>query len=312
MRTPIAYLRLAVALLLVLGLGVVLDLSRASGSSPSAGTLTNSSGARTWSGGPFAVPNATGNVSGTPDCSVPQSCDDYRLTVRTRPGTDDTRELKIVTSWKTTGADFDVYVLDQAGNVVASAASSSQPETVTMPPTSGVYTVRVVPYLPLGSGYTAKASLVAKPKDGAPSSSAPKPRFRNFAAPKGLSNVNNAGEPSIGWDPKHNATTYQASLSTYRVNFDDRTRPSSARWTDVSATASNGCPSGWHHVTGPDPLHRSPDGTDLRVAVVRRGLADLLHRRRRQDLERRARAAGSRPASTTRPSVADRSSPTTR
>jgi hypothetical protein len=252
MRTPLAYLRLTVALLVALSIGLVVDLGRANGSSPTGGTLTNAGGPLTWTGGPFAAPNATGNVTGTPDCSVPQSCDDYTLTVNTRPGTGDTHDLKIVTSWTTTGADFDVYVLDRAGNVVASAASSSEPETITMPPTSGVYTVRVVPYTPLGATYTAKASLVTKPNDGAPASTAPAPSFRNFAAPKSLPDVNNAGEPSIGYDSKHTATMYQASLSTYRVHFNDTTTPTSASWTDVSAKAANGCPQGG--TTSLDPI----------------------------------------------------------
>src|ERR1700759_2439752 len=140
MRRPTAPFRaLLLPAILLLTAGALAVLQPAAGSTPNAGTLTTSSGAKTWTGGPFAAPNATGNVSGTPDCSAPQSCDDYTLTVDTPAGTGDTQNLKMETSWTTPGADFDVYVLDAAGNVVASSASSSEPETIVMPPTSGVY-----------------------------------------------------------------------------------------------------------------------------------------------------------------------------
>jgi hypothetical protein len=215
----------------------------ATGSTPNAGTLTTTSGAKTWTGGPFVAPNPSGNV-GDPDCSVPNSCDDYSLTVSTPAGTGDTQNLKIVVSWPNTSADFDLYVLNSAGAIVASSASSSDPETVIMAPTSGVYTVRVVPFLPLGDSYSATASLVTKPNDGAPGSTAPVPTFTDYGAPETLSNAHSAGEPSIGYDSKTGSTFYQSYLSTYRVGFDDSVTPAKASWTDVSASASNGCPQG--------------------------------------------------------------------
>jgi hypothetical protein len=245
MRAPTASLRAAVVAVCVLLVGAVLAVVEpAAGSAPNAGTLTTTSGAKTWTGGPFVAPNATGNVTGTPDCSAPQSCDDYTLTVDTPAGTGDTQNLKIATSWTTPGADFDVYVLDAAGNVVASSASSSEPETILMPPTSGVYTVRVVPYLPLGASYSATASLVNKPSNAAPGSTAPAPTFTNYGAPQSLTDAHNAGEPSIGYNSITGSTLYQSSLSTYKVRFDDSTTPATATWTDASASASTGCPQG--------------------------------------------------------------------
>src|SRR5947208_1257005 len=131
----------------VLAASFLVQGSLAHGSTPAAGTVTDTSSPATWTGGPFLVANVTG-TAGTVDCTAPQSCDDYSLTVATPAGTGDTKNLKISVSWQNSAADFDVYVLDSAGNEVASAASSSDPETVIMPPTSGTYTVRVVPFLP--------------------------------------------------------------------------------------------------------------------------------------------------------------------
>jgi hypothetical protein len=211
-------------------------------STPTAGTVTDSSPVTTWGGGPFAVANVTGTALDQPDCSVPQSCDDYTLHVSTPAGYDTDHQLKIDVSWSNTAADFDVYVLDAAGNVVGTSASSADPEEVVLPPTTGDYTVRVVPFTPLGSSYSAKAQLVSKPVS-TPGTDTP-PGFTNYAAPSSFTDANNAGEPSIGTNWKSGATLYQAYLSTFRVHFDDSTSPASATWSDVSAKAANGCPQG--------------------------------------------------------------------
>jgi len=212
----------------------------ASGSTPSSGTVTDTSGAKTWTGGPFAAPNATA-TAGDPVCTLPQSCDDYALTVATPPGYGDTNNLKVSVSWPNSAADFDVYLLNSAGATVATAASSSDPEVLVVPPTSGAYTVRVVPFNPLGQSYSASAAMVAKSTDGAPGSTAPAPSVANYGAPETLPNAHNAGEPSIGNSFKTGSSFYQSYLSTYKVNFNDAVTPPTASWSDVSAKAANGC-----------------------------------------------------------------------
>jgi hypothetical protein len=223
----------------------------ATGSTPSAGTLTDTSGPRTWTGGPFLVANVTGSA-GDPVCTAPQSCDDYTLTVAAPAGFGDTNNLKIQVSWPNAAADFDLYVLDSAGNAVAISASSADPETVIMPPTSGTYTVRVVPFAPLGQSYSASASMVAKPNDAPPASTAPTPELANYGAPESLSNAHNAGEPSIGSSFTTGSSFYQALTSTYKVAFNDAVTPATATWNDVSANTANGCPQG--STTSLDPI----------------------------------------------------------
>jgi CARDB len=252
MHTPIRRSRMllaAGACLLTAMFVVQSDLAH--GSTPAAGTVTDTSSPATWTGGPFLVPNATG-TAGAVDCTAPQSCDDYSLTVTTPAGTGDTKNLKISVGWQNSAADFDVYVLDSAGNQVASAASSADPETVLMPPTSGTYTVRVVPFLPLGQSYSASAAVVAKPSDTPPTSAAPTPAFTNYGAPEALTDSHNAGEPSIGVSDQTNSSFYQSYVSTYRVRFDDSVSPATAAWSDVSAKAANGCPQG--STTSLDPI----------------------------------------------------------
>jgi len=215
----------------------------ADASAPTEGSISDTSPPVSWGGGPFVAPNATAQASGLPDCTVPQSCDDFTLHVSTPAGYGDTHSLEVDVSWPQPSADFDVYVLDPAGNPVGQAASSADPEEVVLPPTTGTYLVRVVPFLPLGQSYTAKASMVDQPVPPPPGTATP-PGFTTYAAPSSFDNSNNAGEPSIGSSWRSGATLYQAGLSTFKIDFDDSVSPAAATWSDVSAGAATGCPQG--------------------------------------------------------------------
>ncbi|MEO6502372.1 MAG: CARDB domain-containing protein [Jatrophihabitantaceae bacterium] len=242
MQTLFARRRLALVAVAATALAVTGAVA-ASGSTPSSGTVSDTSGAKTWTGGPFVTPNVTAQA-GEPVCTLPQSCDDYALTVATPAGYGDTNNLKISVGWPNAAADFDVYLLNSAGATVATAASSADPEVLVLPPTSGTYTVRVVPFAPLGQSYSASASMVVKASDGSPPSSAPAPKLANYGAPETLADAHNAGEPSIGNSFKTGSSFYQAYLSTYKVRFNDAVTPPAATWTDVSAKAANGCLAG--------------------------------------------------------------------
>ena len=151
-----------------------------------------------------------------------------------------THNLKIDVSWPTAAADFDLYVLDAAGNEVASSASSADPEEVVLPPTSGTYTVRVVPFAPLGDSYKATASLVTKPADP-PTGTATRPTYKNYGAPATLRDAHNAGEPSIGNNGKTGATMYQSVPVHLQGDLRRLGEPARPTWRDVSANATNGC-----------------------------------------------------------------------
>jgi hypothetical protein len=229
-------LRLAAVALLI---GAAVSLSTADAATPTQGTVSDTSTTTTWGGGPFLTANVTAQA-GEPVCDVPTSCDDFTLHVDTPAGYGTDHQLVVKIGWTNTAADFDLYLLDAAGDTVATAASSADPEQVIVPPTSGDYTVRVVPFAPLGESYTATAELAGTPANPAPGTSTP-PGFENYAAPAALPDSNNAGEPSIGANWRSGATLYQSYLSTYRVDFDDSVSPAKATWTDASATATNGC-----------------------------------------------------------------------
>jgi hypothetical protein len=207
---------------------------------PAAGMISSTTTSVTWTSGPFAVPNTTG-LLGDPVCNAVTVCDDFQLTVSTPAGYGDTHDLRIEVRWPNAAADFDLYVLDPSGAIITSSASSSDPEVVLLPPTSGVYVVRAVPFAPLAQSLTGTASLVTKPANPPPSTF-PAPSFAVHAAPASLAHSNDAGEPSIGVDWATGAAMYQAGLGTFRVLFDANGSPT---WADRSAPTA---------VTSLDPI----------------------------------------------------------
>jgi hypothetical protein len=217
----------AVATMLVV---VALGTTPADAATPTGGTVSAAGPDLTWNGGPFAVPNATA-TTGTLACNAATVCDDYTLDVDVPAGYDADHDLKIAVGWSASVADFDVYLYDSAGNPVAQAASNADPEMLVVPPVSGRYTVRVVPFNPLGQSYWAAASLVAKPAAAAPGPTGAT-SFTNYPAPDSLPQARNAGEPSIGVNWKTGKVMYQAYTDTYRVSFDDTAK---ATWENKSA-----------------------------------------------------------------------------
>ena len=214
---------------------------------PSEGSISDSATTVSWAGGPFVVPNVSGNVT-DPVCPASAVCDDFTLHVSTPPGYESGHQLSISVAWPNSAADFDLYVLDSAGAVVGTSASSADPELVLLPPNSGDYTVRVVPFAPLGQSYTATATLTSTPVPPPPATIAA-PAYRNYAAPASMPDQHNAGEPSIGVNFDTGSVMYQSYLSTYRVLFD---AGNNATWTNRTANATNGCVVG--DTTSLDPI----------------------------------------------------------
>jgi len=250
--TPVARRRVARAAALALtAAALTLGNGATDASTPSSGTVTDTARSTSWGGGPFLVPNVTAQAGDAPVCTVPQSCDDYALNVSTPAGYGLDHQLVVKVGWVNTAADFDIYLLDSAGNLVGSAASSADPEQIIVPPTSGSYTVRVVPFAPLGESYSATASLTAQPATPPPGTAQPA-GFTTYAAPSAFADANSAGEPSIGTNWKTGATTYQAGLSTFKASFNDSVSPATVSWADVSASVTTGCPQG--STTSLDPI----------------------------------------------------------
>lgn len=147
--------------------------------------------------------------------------------------------ITISIAWAQPAAEFDLFVLNSSGAVIAANENGIDPTVATIPAVSGNYTIRVDPFNPAGETYTSTVTLAPKASSGAGNPNNPPlytgvaPRFQNYAIPQ--TQGGNAGEPSIGVNWNTGNVMYQAGLQMFRVNFDDSTSPARATWTDVSS-----------------------------------------------------------------------------
>lgn len=145
---------------------VLFGAGTARAADPASGELGDEALKLEWTGsGPFLIPNVTPDA-GEPICpeGVPQFCDHYALNVNIseafRELPENQREsVRISIDFPvTTPADFEIYVYNASGALVAEASSAPGiVESVVIPLKTlknGAYTVTVVPYLPLGTNYT--------------------------------------------------------------------------------------------------------------------------------------------------------------
>lgn len=140
---------------------------------PASGTLTEVEPSIIWNGGPFVVPNPTPLAE--PQCvQGGVVCDVFALTVEVsdefRADEANKKELvRFAVTWpNATGqGDFDVYFRDASGAIIAEAATSANPEVISVPLSvlkNGTYSFEVITFLPLGDGYEAEVMLGKKSK----------------------------------------------------------------------------------------------------------------------------------------------------
>ena len=131
--------------------------------SPPAGDLSSAQSEATWDGGPFVAsnPGTTGGLVKQGPCEPGQpACDTYRLTVS---GSGIKQVLIAIApdaGFETD--DYDLFVYDDKGTVIASDATADGYESVVIDPnTSSWFDVRVQPYLvSVGSTYSGVAQPV--------------------------------------------------------------------------------------------------------------------------------------------------------
>jgi hypothetical protein len=217
---------------------------------PSSGTLTDSNPTVTYTAGPFAVPNVTDNVSGTPICdaTIPaEQCDTFRLTVNVAAADASTRQIKVTISFPIAAGEFDVFVFDANGNLLGSDTAGGEPSVATIPAVSGTYTVVVDPWNPLGQSFNGAITLEALPPQPPPATGIA-PRYQVYPAPVTAGGAESSGEPSIGidWNPnvaslkfgtvnQGGVAFFTSNLHEFRLRFDDCSSPAAATWTDVSS-----------------------------------------------------------------------------
>lgn len=133
--------------------------------SPASGELTETSGPIAYTGGPFVASNPSGDA-GEPICEPDPAgglCDRFALTVNVSDEfrADDANKkevIRVAMSFSQALDDFDLYVYDSGGALVAeSSGSSGVQEAITLPLSvfkNGNYTILVAPYAVVpGDGY---------------------------------------------------------------------------------------------------------------------------------------------------------------
>jgi PKD repeat protein len=206
-------------------------------STPSSGTLTDTSGPISYTAGPFFVSNPTPiiELDSGPECGgSSQPCDDFKLTVSLTSGyhtTHPNASVKVTLSWTDSGSgssDYDLYIYktprtdcnpsdctqtDGGEAADYQSASTNNPEIATISPLhdgTQTYTFVVVPFTATGETVHVTAELLpgsgsagGVPGFGGPDPTAPGvPRYQNFFAPDNTSAQSSEGEFNIGYNPK--------------------------------------------------------------------------------------------------------------
>lgn len=137
---------------------------------PSSGTLNPNGPDVTWTG------TATGGAAADEEtCVEDVTCDTYTLTLSGTPADWPEKSARITFTWPSPVDDYDIFVHKGTadGPVVATAASSSQPEVITINPAAtgvgtGVFVVRIVYFsvVPPAQQYNAVASVLDESNPG--------------------------------------------------------------------------------------------------------------------------------------------------
>src|ERR1700726_2196024 len=211
---------------------------------PASGTLSPANPTITYTD--TLVENTTG-VVGAPICTVPNTCSDFMLTVNAQ-SVAATKEIFIEGTWTPAQNDFDIYIEDTNGNVIAQNSSTANPSALILPiPADGtVYHIFILASVGAGN-LNGLVKLIDIPAPVNQGPGAP-PRYMNY--PAGASQAN-GGEPSIGtdWNPnvatlKHDlvntggvafyTTAALTAATNWRANFDDCSSPAVNLWENVS------------------------------------------------------------------------------
>jgi PKD domain/Dockerin type I domain len=276
--------------------------------SPTSDTLSTSHRSITYTDSTGSLTNPSAVALGKPDCTVPMSCSTFDLTIDSSVGNpvagyDPTQyEIFINEAWGLSANDYDTFVEDAAGNVVAQNLSTADPETITLPTSIAPGLYHIILVMATGAPVPYTGTVVLQPKPAVSGNCVPPnspacapPRYFNY--PAGPAQANNAGEPSLGvdWNPNvaslkdttsADFTTGIKRLNTggvafftsgpneWRANFDDCPSPAINVWDDVSATTTQqfvlSDPIGFvdHYTSGQLGLVYPPPHTPGRVFTI--------------------------------------------
>jgi len=251
-------------------LGVLLAMFSFATPAPTAATLSTSNRSITYTDSTGSAPNPSGVALGVPNCTAPNSCSTFLLTIDSSIATAvsgyDPSQYQIFLQWKwaVPTVDYDVFIVgpSPATTVVAKNQSTADPSTIILPATTAAGTYKVILALSTGAPIPYDGSIALQPKPQVAGICPPgdptcaPPRYRSY--PAGPGQADNAGEPALGvdWNPNvaglkdttspifttgvklkntGGVAFFTSGSNEWRVNFDDCPSPAVYNWEDVSA-----------------------------------------------------------------------------
>jgi len=173
---------------------------------PTSGTVSPSAPSVSFTGRSETVGvNPVGTSAGCPVTDPGSLCDRYDLTVDVTPDywKTHTGGVKLTIDWTDAGNDYDVYVYDSKGAIAGSSASSTKPEVITLSKPSGVYSVRIAPFLVTSDKTKGTATFTAAdvaPGVGNPLVPNGDPQGLAFSATVPADPQRSQGEPAVTSD----------------------------------------------------------------------------------------------------------------
>ena len=196
---------------------------------PESGTVSEGDPALTFVSGPHAISNP-----GYPDTGVCQDpvlpCDDFALTVEVPAMLPDNTSVGLrIRTVAPAGEDYDIYLLDDGGTQVNSSAAGGTPEEMfqVVDPGTTTFTVRVIPWLVTGTSADTTVTLEffegggggegGSGNDGRVPFDPTAPRYSIYVSPP--NEGNDAGEPTIGFNPFTERAMFISYTNALRVTF---------------------------------------------------------------------------------------------
>ena len=221
---------------------VALSRPNAPTATPGSGTLSPANPEITYTD--TLVTNTTGSLLGEPVCVAPNTCSDFTLTVNAQ-SVAATKEILIEGAWFPPQNDFDMFITNAAGTVIASNLQTANPSTIILPVPADGTVYHIIIEASVGAGNL--EGLVKLIDIPAPINQGPGAPPRYMIYPAGPGQAPDSGEPSIGvdWNPnvaslKHDLVNtggmamFTSNFNQWQASFDDCSSPAVNPWTDVT------------------------------------------------------------------------------
>lgn len=218
-----------------LALCALLSSASAMAADPASGSVSADNPQTSFSSGPHVISNPVYPDTGV--CQNPAlACDDYALTVSV-PTDLDSSGLSahiVVRTEAPAGEDYDIYLLDADGNEVNSSAAGGTPEEMIMNvgPGETSFTVRIIPWLVTGTTADTAITLNISESGGGDNPAEPgmvggalpfdptAPRYKVYVSPP--NEGNDAGEPTVGYNPLTERAMFISYVNALRVTFPEK------------------------------------------------------------------------------------------